>query len=87
MKLKPIHSSPSVKLAGRVSGELHADLTAYTAYYRDVVGQPIDLWPLVVQMLRTFMDSDRAFHAWRRQQRSSAATRSDGGQSEVLENG
>ena len=28
MKLKPIYSSPSVKLAGREPGELHADLTA-----------------------------------------------------------
>ena len=67
-----------MKLAGRVLGELHAELTAYATYYREGVGQPIDLWPLVVQMLRTFVDDDRAFHAWRRQHRSSAATRVDG---------
>ena len=82
MKLKPIHSSPSVKVAGRVPGELHADLTAYAAFYREVVGRPIDLWPLVVQMLRTFMGDDRAFRAWRRRHRSSAATRADGIQSD-----
>ena len=69
MKLKPIHSLPSMKLAGRVPGELHADLTAYAASYREVVGQPI---------LRTFVDDDRAFHAWRRQHRGSAAARLDG---------
>jgi len=51
MKLKPIPLSPSVKLTGRVSGELHADLTAYAAYYHEVVGDPIDLWPLVARML------------------------------------
>ena len=67
-----------MKLAGRVPGELHADLTAYAAYYREGVGQPIDLWPLVVQILRTFVDDDRAFHAWRRRHRGSAAARLDG---------
>ena len=71
-----------MKLAGRVPGDLHADLTAYAAYYRGAVGQSIDLWPLVVQMLRTFVDSDRAFRAWRRQHRSSTATRADGIQSD-----
>ena len=34
--LTPIHSVPSLKLVGRVSGELHADLTAYANYYCDV---------------------------------------------------
>ena len=87
MKLKPIHSLPSMKLAGRVPGDLHADLSTYAAYYREVVGQPINLWPLVVQMLRTFVDSDRAFQAWRRQHRNSAAARSDGSESEMQENG
>ncbi len=77
MKLRPIHSLPSMKLAGRVPGDLHADLTAYAEYYREVLREPISLWPLVVQMLRTFMDSDRAFLAWRRQYRSDARTRVD----------
>jgi hypothetical protein len=61
MKLKPIPSLPSVKVAGRIPGDLHADLTAYSEYYREVLGERIDFWPLVVQMLRTFMHSDRAF--------------------------
>lgn len=78
MKLKPIHSLPSMKLAGRVPGDLHADLTAYAEYDREVLSEPIALWPLVGQMLRTFMDSDRAFLAWRRQHRRGAAARVDG---------
>ena len=76
-----------MKLAGRVPGELHADLTAYAAYYREGVGQPIDLWPLAVQILRTFVDDDRAFHAWRRQHPSGAAARVDGIPSDVQESG
>ena len=46
MKLKPIRSLPSVKLACRVPGALHADLTAY---YREVVGQSIGLLEQVEQ--------------------------------------
>ena len=78
MKLKPIQSLPSMKLAGRVPGDLHADLIAYAAYYREALGEPIDLWPLVVQMLRTFMHSDRAFRARRRQHRRGARRRDAG---------
>ena len=81
MKLKAIQSLPSIKLAGRVPGDLHADLIAYAAYYREA----IDLWPLVVQMLRTFMHSDRAFRAWRRQHLSGAAARVDGMRSDGQE--
>ena len=66
MKLKPIHSLPAMKLAGRVPGDLRADLIAYSEYYREVFSEPIALWPLVVQILGTFMDEDRAFRARRR---------------------
>jgi len=66
MKLKPIHSLPSMKLAGRVPGDLHADLTAYAEYYHEVFSEPIALWPLGVQMVGTFMDEDRGFRMWRR---------------------
>ena len=87
MKLKAVQSLPSIKLAGRVPGDLHADLIAYAAYYREALGEPIDPWPLVVQMLRTFMHSDRAFRAWRRQHRTGTASRVDGMQSDGRESG
>ena len=75
MKLNPTYSLPSIKLAGRVPGDLRADLITYAEYYREVLGEPIDLWPLVIQMLRSFIHSDRAFLAWRGQHRSAAAWR------------
>ena len=50
----------------RVPGDLHEVLVGYADYYRAVHGDPIEVWPLVVQMLRTFMDDDREFQAWRR---------------------
>jgi hypothetical protein len=83
MKLKPVHSLPSVKLTGRVPGELHADLTAYADYYREVLDEPIAVWPLVIQILQTFMDSDREFHAWRRRRRNGDAARPDAEPSEM----
>jgi hypothetical protein len=66
MKVKRLRVLPSVKLAGRVSGELHETLTAYREYYRHLHGEAIEPWPLVIQMLETFVDADREFHAWRR---------------------
>ncbi len=66
MRLKRVRILPSVKLAGRVSGELNETLAAYTDYYRDVHGEAIELWPLVTHVLQTFVDEDRAFQAWRR---------------------
>ena len=51
MKLKPVQTYTDVPLKGRVPGELHAALTAYTSYYHETTGQPIEVWALVVQML------------------------------------
>jgi hypothetical protein len=74
MKLKPIGARPSVKLSLRVPGELHADLVAYAAYYRETTGQPIEVRPLVMRMLEQFVDTDRTFQEWRRRARSALAT-------------
>ncbi len=73
MKLKPVQTYPSALLKGRVPGELHTALTAYAVYYRETTGQTIELWPLVVQMVEQFMDTDRDFDAWRRRTRSGPA--------------
>jgi hypothetical protein len=72
MKLKRLRVLPSVKLAGRVSGELNETLKAYQGYYRHLHGEAIEPWPLVVQMLETFVEADRDFQTWRR--RSSEAS-------------
>jgi hypothetical protein len=42
MKLKRVRVLPSVKLAGRVSGELNETLSAYAEYYRDVHEEAIE---------------------------------------------
>ena len=66
MKLKPVQTYTDVLLKGRVPGELHAALTAYTSYYRETSGQPIEVWPLIVLMLQRFIETDRDFQTWRR---------------------
>jgi len=55
MKLKRVRTLAPVALKGRVPGELHEVLAAYAGYYREVHGEAIDLWPLLVQMLRAFV--------------------------------
>ena len=66
MRLKPVQTYTDVSLKGRVPGELHAALTAYTSYYRETSGQSIEVWPLIVQMLQRFLETDREFQTWRR---------------------
>jgi hypothetical protein len=60
MKLKRVRTLPHVKLVGRVP------LVGYAEYYRTVHGDTIEVWPLMVQILRAFVDDDREFQAWRR---------------------
>ena len=66
MRLKPVQAYTDVSLKGRVPGELHAALSAYTSYYRETSGQPIEVWPLIVLMLQRFIETDRDFQTWRR---------------------
>ena len=70
MKLKPVQTYAAATLRGRVSGELHTTLTAYTTYYRETTGQAIEVWSLVVQMLQRFVETDREFQAWRRRRQN-----------------
>jgi hypothetical protein len=70
MRLKPVQTYNDVPLKGRVPGELHAALTAYTSFYRETSGQPIEVWPLLVQMLQRFIETDREFQTWRRRTQS-----------------
>ena len=73
MKLKRVRVLPTVKLIGRMPGDLHEALVAYAEYYRAVHGEAIEVWPLVVHMLQTLVDDDRAFQAWRRHTNGAAA--------------
>jgi hypothetical protein len=62
-----------MKLGGSVPGDVSDALVAYADYYRTVHGEVIKPWPLVIQILRTFVDEDRAFQTWRRRNSSASA--------------
>ncbi|TMA94281.1 MAG: DUF2274 domain-containing protein, partial [Deltaproteobacteria bacterium] len=49
-----------------VPGELHTALAACASYYQEATGPANEMWPLVLQMLQQFLDTDRDFQAWRR---------------------
>jgi hypothetical protein len=74
MRLKPVRAFTDVSLKGRVPGELHAALTAYTNYYHETIGQPIEVWSLIVQMLQRFVETDREFQTWRRRTQNGSGT-------------
>jgi hypothetical protein len=50
-----------MKLGGSVPGDVSDALTAYAEYYRNVHGNAIKPWPLVIQIVRTFVVEDRPF--------------------------
>jgi len=66
MNLKRLRTHPALVLKRRVPSDLHEALAAYADDYRSVHDSAIDLSSRVVHVLRSFLDADRAFHAWRR---------------------
>jgi hypothetical protein len=46
---------------------------AGTVHTARPLGQAIDVWPLVVRMVRQFLETDREFQAWRRRPRNGPA--------------
>ncbi len=59
MKLKPVQTCAPAELKGRIPGELHTALVAYTAYYRETTGQPIEVWPQMLSSSWTRIGSSK----------------------------
>jgi hypothetical protein len=70
MRLKPVENYPRGVAQGASARWLHAALREYTSYYSETTGQTLDMWPLMVQMLERFVETDRDFLAWRRRTRN-----------------
>ena len=60
------------EIHGRVLGSRHDAFSRYARPDPDVRGEMIGISLLEVQMLRAFVDEDRAFQAWRRRARGAA---------------
>ncbi len=77
MKLRPIvQALPPVPVRLKLPGELHTALTRYAEFYRHEHGAGIELPDLMVEMVRTFLATDRDFRAWRRNGQGQAGTES-----------
>jgi hypothetical protein len=74
MKLKSIQSYTDVTPKGRVHGELHTALLAYTSHFHEATDQSIEVWPLLVQMVQRFVESGREFLTWRRRTQNGLGT-------------
>ena len=67
MKLRPIvQDLPPVPVRLKLPGELHAALARYAEYYRHEHGAGIEVPALMVEMVRTFLATDRDFRGWQR---------------------
>ena len=68
LRLRKLPDRTPVKLTVSLSPELSQALLDYAALYCEVYGQAEPLAELVPAMLAGFLDGDRAFARWRREQ-------------------
>lgn len=56
----------AVRVAVSLPGTLHADHLLYAAFYAEQYGHAISSAELIVEMLRSFIDSDTSFRSWKK---------------------
>jgi hypothetical protein len=61
LKIGKLPDRTPVKLTINLTPRLHQDLSDYAAVYRETYGQDDGVAELVPHMLRSFLESDRAF--------------------------
>ena len=70
IKLQKLPDRTPVKLSVNLPPDLHADLVAYAAFYRETYGAEEPIADLVPHMLAAFLASDRAFAKSRKSSQS-----------------
>jgi hypothetical protein len=75
LKLGPIKKEKEVKLSCRIVESLEQDLKSYAEAYQDIYGTSVEKEELVPLILRQFLDSDRKFKNWRKEQKKNAVVR------------
>ena len=70
LRLRKLPDRTPVKLAVTLSPEINQALLDYAALYGEVYGQAETVPELVPAMLAEFLDGDKAFARWRREQAS-----------------
>lgn len=65
MKLRKVEKQlPSAQVNVTLPGKLKAELDNYATYYQQVHGEPIGIRKLLVEMARSFVETDREFQLW-----------------------
>jgi hypothetical protein len=75
LKLGPIKKEKEVKLSCRIVESLEQDLKSYAEAYQDIYGTSVEKEELVPLILQQFLDSDRKFKNWRKEQKKNAVVR------------
>jgi len=76
VKLKPrVEAEPPKELRFRLEAETYQALELYGLLYAEEYGQPIDTPALAAEILRQFLESDRAFRGWKRRRGNGGANR------------
>jgi hypothetical protein len=69
---------PPVQVRLSVPATINELLGHYVSYYRHVHGDDADLKALMIEMLRSVLDSDREFQHWLKTQGTKASTSASG---------
>ncbi|MCZ7618393.1 MAG: DUF2274 domain-containing protein [Myxococcota bacterium] len=59
---------PPIEIRVTVPAETVSQLKAYCRYYEVTYGEPIEVSAVTVAILQHFLEVDRDFRSWRRQQ-------------------
>ena len=81
MKLKPAPKPATPReLKLRLEADSYGELEAYAELYESEYGDAIDVPKLAAEILRQFLETDRAFRSWKKRQRreGSRARRANG---------
>lgn len=70
MKLKPAPKPATPReFKLRVEADAYSELEAYAELYEAEYGDAIDVPKLAAEILRQFLETDRAFRSWKKRQR------------------
>lgn len=74
MKLKPAPKPATPReLKLRLEADTFGELEAYAELYEAEYGDAIDVPKLAAEILRQFLETDRAFRSWKKRQRRDRA--------------
>jgi len=64
LRLPRLPDRTPVKLGIQVTPQLHTDLQAYAALYKEVYDREETITDLIPSILSAFLESDRSFQTW-----------------------